>query len=109
MNGLPDFIKGIGLGKKIYKKLIKDLGYISSFNGYEPSVESSMVWRSIAKDEEVFTFTDDENIISFWNELDYNIIIEKLKEFYNNNFNNYQLDDDFIRKYQLNNDFIEKL
>jgi hypothetical protein len=27
MNGLPNFMKGIGLGKKIYKKLIKDFGY----------------------------------------------------------------------------------
>jgi hypothetical protein len=33
INGLPNFMKGIGLDKKIYKKLIKDFGFISSFNG----------------------------------------------------------------------------
>ena len=39
LNGLPNFMKKLGLGKKIYKKLIKDFGYISSFSGYNPSIE----------------------------------------------------------------------
>ena len=64
-------MKYIGLGKKIYKKIIKDFGFISSFDGYEPSLDSSMVWESLANDKEIFTFTNDENIISFWYELNY--------------------------------------
>lgn len=100
INGLPNFMKGIGLGKKIYKKLIKDFGFISSFNGYEPSLESSMVWRSLATDSEIFTFTNDDNIISFWSDLDYNLIIQKLKLFYQKK-GKIQIDDDFLEKNEL--------
>jgi hypothetical protein len=109
MNGLPNFMKGIGLGKKIYKKLIKDFGFISSFNGYEPSLDSSMVWRSLATDSEIFTFTNDENIISFWNDLNYDLILEKLKLFYEQ-IGDIQIDNHFLKKYELSEEeFIDKL
>jgi hypothetical protein len=109
MNGLPNFMKGIGLGKKIYKKLIKDFGFISSFNGYEPSLDSSMVWRSLATDSEIFTFTNDENIIRFWNDLNYDLILEKLKLFYEQ-IGDIQIDNDFLKKYELSEEeFIDKL
>lgn len=109
INGLPNFMKGIGLGKKIYKKLIKDFGFISSFNGYEPSLESSMVWRSLATDSEIFTFTNDDNIIGFWSDLDYNLIIQKLKLFYQKK-GKIQIDDDFLKKNELSEkEFIDKL
>ena len=100
INGLPNFMRGLGLGKKIYKKLIHDFGYISSFNGYDPSLDSSMVWESLAGDKDLFTFSNDENIISFWNGLDYDIIIKKLKEFYTHT-GTIQFDDDFLKKYNL--------
>jgi hypothetical protein len=109
MNGLPNFMKGIGLGKKIYKKLIKDFGFISSFYGYEPSLDSSMVWRSLSTDSEIFTFINDENIISFWNDLNYDLIVENLKLFYEKK-GNIQIDDDFLKKYELSEEeFIDKL
>ena len=102
INGLPNFMKGIGLGKKIYKKLIKDFNYISTFDGYEPSIDSSMVWQSLAKDEDIFTFTNGENIICFWKDYSYNHIIEKLKYFYkDSDFNNDHFDDTFLKKYKL--------
>ena len=98
INSMPLFIKGIGLGKKIYKKLIKDFNYISTFSGYEPS--SSMVWDSISRDEDIFTFANDDNIISFWNDYSYNDIISKLKNFYKT-FGSYEFDDNFLDKYKL--------
>ena len=108
MNGLPLFMKGLGLGKKIYKKLICDFGYISSYDGYEPSLDSSMVWESIVNDKELFTFSNDENLISFWNELEYETIIEKLKEFYEHK-GNVQFDDDFLAKHNLTDLNLEEL
>lgn len=108
VNGLPLFMKGIGLGKKIYKKIIKDFGYISSFNGYEPSIDSSMVWESLANDNELYSFSNDENLICFWNELEYEIIIEKLKEFYENK-SDFQFDDDFLIKYDLREKDLNKI
>jgi hypothetical protein len=101
INGLPNFLKNIGLGKKIYKKLIKDLGYISSFNGYNPSLDSSMVWKSIVSDKDMFSFTNNENIISFWKELDKDVIMDKLKIFFKHK-GNIQIDNDFLKKYNLN-------
>ena len=100
LNGLPNFMRNIGLGKKIYKKLTKDFNYISSFYGYEPSIDSDMVWSSIGKDKDIFTFINDNNIISFWNDFDYNEIIEKLKDFYNIKGEIF-FDDDFLKKYNL--------
>lgn len=108
INGLPNFIKGIGLGKKIYKKLIKEFGYISSFDGYEPSLDSSMVWESLANDNELFIFSNDENLIFFCNELEYETIINKLKEFYENK-GSIQFDDDFLIRYNLTNDILKEL
>jgi hypothetical protein len=100
INSMPLFITGIGLGKKIYKKLIKDFNYISTFSGYEPSIDSSMVWDSIARDEDIFTFTNDDNIISFWNDYSYNDIISKLKIFYKT-LGSYEFDDNFLNQYKL--------
>lgn len=100
INGLPNFMKGIGLGKKIYKKLIKDFGFISSFHGYHSSLDSSMVWRALATDSDIFTFTNNDNIISFWNDLKYDLIIEKLKIFYKVK-GDIQLDEDFLKRYEL--------
>jgi hypothetical protein len=100
INSMPLFIKGIGLGKKIYKKLIKDFNYISTFSGYEPSIDSSMVWDSIARDEDIFTFTNDDNIISFCNDYSYNDIISKLKIFYKT-LGSYEFDDNFLNQYKL--------
>ena len=59
-----------------------------------------MVWESLANDKDLFTFSNDENLISFWNELEYETIIEKLKEFCEHS-GNVQFDDDFLTKYNL--------
>jgi len=100
INSLPNFMKNIGLGKKIYKKLIKDFGYISSFYGYEPSIDSSMVWNSLSRDSDIFIFSNDDNLISFWNEIGYDDIMDTLKIFYKDK-GFIQIDDDFIKKYNI--------
>ena len=108
MNGLPNFMKGLGIGKKIYKKLIKDYNYISSFNGFNPSIESDMVWSSLASDKDIYIFMNDDNIICFWNEYEYDKIIEKLKDFYKiKGITNF--DDDFMIKYDLNDDKLKEV
>jgi len=98
INELPIFMKGLGIGKKIYKKLIKDFGYLSSI-GNEPSEESNMVWYSLTEDKELYTFIGDDNIIVFFNDVDYELIIEKLKLFFEGS-EKIIVDDDFIEKYK---------
>jgi len=108
MNGLPNFMKGIGLGKKVYKKMMKDYNYISSFNGNNPSKDSDMVWKSIASDKDVYIFMNDDNIICFWNEYEYDKIVEKLKEFYDiKGIMNF--DDDFMIKYDLDDNKLKDI
>jgi hypothetical protein len=107
-DGIPNFMRGIGLGEKVCKKLIKDLHFISSFNGYEPSIDSSMTWRSLASDPDIFTFTNGENIIFFWNELEYDFILENLKEFYNDK-GDIQIDVDFLKKFEISESEFIKL
>lgn len=109
INGLPNFLQGIGLGKKMYKKFIKELGYLSSYSGGNVNLDSSMVWKSLASDNELFMFCNDNNIICFWHELDYDTIMIKLREFYYKK-GNIIVDDDFLKKYSMNkNQFINLL
>ncbi|MFW6225938.1 MAG: hypothetical protein ACOC3V_03180 [bacterium] len=103
LNGLPDFMKNLGVGKKIYKKLIKDFNYVSSFYGFNPSMESDMVWDSIMDDNDIYSFLNDDNIISFWNEYNFDNIIVTLKDFYNIEGKRV-FDDDFLIKYNLTDD-----
>jgi hypothetical protein len=108
MNGLPDFLKNIGLGKKVYKKLIKDFKYISSFVGNYNNLDSNMVWSSILQDKDIYSFTNDDNYISFWKDSEYDLIINKLKEFYKIK-GKVEFDDDFLTNYKLTKKELESL
>ncbi|MCK9445510.1 hypothetical protein M0Q50_01285 [bacterium] len=109
MNGLPNFMKGLGLGKKIYRKMIKDYNYVSSFNGFNPSRDSDLVWNSIAtNDKDIYIFMNDDNIICFWNEYEFDKIVEKLKDFYKIK-GVMTFDDDFLLRYELDDDKMKEL
>jgi len=98
---LPYILKGIGLGKKTYKTLIYDIGYISS-NYNDRSIESLYVWDSIRKDAEIFTFICDEKIISISPKLDFKEIENILSKFFNNLIDQkIILDDDFKKQYNI--------
>lgn len=97
--GLPHILKGIGLGKKIYKTLIYELNYISS-NYMDRTIESLYVWDSIRKDKEIFTFIDGEKIIGISPNVQFSIIENILSKFYNNITDEHIiLDDDFKNMY----------
>jgi len=108
LNGLPNFMKGLGLGQKIYKKLIKDFNFISSFYGVEPSIDSDMVWNKIVDDKEIYSFINDNNFVSFWNDIEFDTIIKKLKEFYKISGNKIY-DNDFCIKYNMTQEELEKI
>lgn len=106
IDGIPKIIRGLGLGKKIYKKLIKEYDFISSINIYsEPSIESSMVWHFLATDKDVYIFSNNDNFICFWKNYNPDKIISKLEEYFRYPYDNIQLDDDFI---SLHQDLIKK-
>jgi len=99
LDHFPDILKYNNLENKIYKKLIKDFNYISSF--YRNIFVNDMYfWKKIFNDSDIYTFTNDEEIISFWHECEYDIIIKNLKLFFNQK-GKIKLDDNFLNKYSL--------
>ena len=97
--GLPYILKGMGIGKRIYKILINQLGYISS-NYLDRTIESLYVWDSIRKEKDIYTFINGENIISTSINLSFNDIEKILTDFYKNINDQYIImDDDFKDKY----------
>ena len=53
--GIPTIFRGIGLGKKIYRAVIKKYGYIST-NKFDRTLDAINVWDSIRKDVDVYSF-----------------------------------------------------
>lgn len=107
VDSLPYICKGLGLGKKIYKELIKELKYIST-NKMDRSLDSIFVWDSLRKDKNIFSFISNQNMICFDVNCDFDYINNVLLEFFKydiidikNNINNNKhiLDTDFREKY----------
>jgi len=96
--GLPLIIKGIGMGKKIYKSLIYELDYLST-TSLNRSMDSLYVWGSLRKDEEIYTFINEQNILCICPNLEFHKIEELLVKFYKIESNNMIIDDDFRDKY----------
>ena len=98
-DGLPDVVRGIGLGKNIYFSLIYKYGYISSNKLGNTSIDADNVWHSIAKNENFYTFSYNSKLISFYSEYDYNMVLDILENFYidyDEDFDEIGLDPTFI-------------
>jgi hypothetical protein len=97
--GLPYILKGLGLGKKIYKSLIYKLNYIST-TVMDRSMDAVFIWDSLRKDDKIFTFVRNESILCVSPTVDFLGIEEILIKFYDNLLDeDIILDDDFKNKY----------
>jgi len=97
--GLPYILKGLGLGKKIYKSLIYKYSYLST-NVLDRSMDAVFVWDSLRKDKEIYTFVRFQSVLCVSPELEYDKIEDLLVNFYNNlTDEDIILDDDFQEKY----------
>jgi hypothetical protein len=106
---LPSFLRNIGLGKKIILKSIKDFDYLL-FTDNDDSYDLRFSVHSLIKRNDVFSFMKDKNLMIFKD--DYDIIKDKLKEWFSNDYENYSLDVDFVKKYKdeiLKDDFLNEL
>lgn len=95
---LPYSLRDLGLGKMLYKNIIKKFGWISSDLGSEPTEEVKFVWDSIRKDTDLYTCIKDKSIISFDSKLDKNIL-ENIVRRWLKGSENYVLDTDMLKKY----------
>jgi len=62
-NGLPFSLREIGLGKKIYKKIINEVGYISTREDKSYKY-SDLLWESLIRDEELYCFISTDKVIA---------------------------------------------
>jgi len=98
--GLPYILKGLGLGKKIYKSLLSELGYIST-SRLDRTLDAIFVWDSLRKDDEIYTFINGENVLCIDITRNYDEIIKLLEKFYSTLSDDIIiLDDDFKSKYK---------
>jgi len=103
---IPFFMKRQNLGKIIFKKLIKDFNYITCYNNY--NFYSNMDLNLDLIDSDIFSFSNEENIISFWKDYNFNKIVNVLKEFFTDS-TIIKIDNNFLIKYSLDEEtFIEK-
>jgi len=102
---IAEILKNIGVGKKCYKTMIKELDYISS-DSIDRTKDAELVWKSIIKDKNIYSFVCGERIISFSIDYDYQKIMKLLKDFFKyeliNTPDDIILDDDFEEKYKIN-------
>lgn len=100
--GLPYILKGIGIGKKIYKSLIKQYKYLSS-NYLDRSMESLYVWNSIRKESDIYTFIFNEKILCIDDNLTFEEYENILLKYYKGLSDEHIIwDDDFKDKWIKN-------
>lgn len=105
--GLPKICRGVGLGKKIYKLLIKELNYIST-NKLDRNLDSIFVWDSLRKDKNIYSFIKKEQMLCIDSNYDFDKILNILLDYFKNEIedskknitnNYYIIDSDFREKY----------
>ncbi|QCE42796.1 hypothetical protein [Psychroserpens sp. NJDZ02] len=84
-NGVDLIFRNLGLGKKVYKKIMLEVKYISSeykdfCNVLQTSIYSDLIWNSILDDDIITSNTNGNKFIATMNE--YNEDMERI-------FNNY--------------------
>ena len=94
---LPYSLRDLGLGKMLYKNIIKKFGWISS-NSQTATEDSKFVWDSLRKDLDLYTCIKDQSIISLDSKLDKNILENILRKWIKNS-QEYVLDSDMLKKY----------
>lgn len=68
-NGLAVRYRNLGLGKKIYKRVIQESQYITSydsdlFDSVSNSIYSDLIWHSLHKDDDIHCETNGNEIIA---------------------------------------------
>lgn len=77
--GIPFSLRNLGLGKKMYKIIINESGYITSEN-HESYGHSDLLWESLVKDPELCSFISKDKILTFFRKnipMNFKDILEK--------------------------------
>lgn len=83
-NGLPIGFRGLGLGKKIYKKVISEVNYISS-EEHKSYKYSHLLWSSLIIDKELYLFMNKDWVYAFPSTESPGSIISRIEVFFKHN------------------------
>lgn len=111
IEGLPEGLKGIDLGYKIYKALLKKFNYLSS-DSRDVSYSAKGVWNKLRKDTDYYTFLKDKKVLCV--EINYKEIFKLLEKFYyknilNSDNSNILLDPDFLKNNDVKNTLLKNI
>lgn len=111
ISDLPKILRGIGIGKIVYKSMINKLGYISSI-GIDRTEDAELVWDSISKDKNIYSFVSDKKIISITRNIKLEEILELLRKYFEFELkNNYPiiLDSNFRKTFNIKVELLNDL
>lgn len=97
-NGLPRGFRKLGLGPKMYRKIVEEIGYISS-EEYQLSEFGKLLWNNLRKNNLFYTFVNERRGFAFPSSEKAETILSILDEKFNFNYSEALLDDDFEIKH----------
>jgi hypothetical protein len=111
IDGIPETLKDIGLGYKIYKALFRKFEYLSS-DSYDANSNAKRIWDKIRKDSDYYTFLRGNRVLSIIT--DYKGIIDLLEKFYYNSIisgskEGILIDPDFLKNLDVSKCLLKKI
>jgi len=110
--GIPTELRGVGVGYKIYKSILKKLNYISSDSNGVVTFYAKNVWNKLRQDKEIYTFLLDKKVMCV--NVEYKDIIKLLEKYYHDNIllnkkDNILIDPTFVESGLLKGCDLEKI
>jgi len=108
---LPMILRGIGVGKTIYKSIIEKIEFISSIE-IDRTQDAELVWNSIINEKSVYSFVCDKKIISISQNMKYEKILNIIKDFFHYELENkfpVILDEDFKNKFNIKAELLNEI
>lgn len=98
-NGMTNGFRNLGLGIKIYRKVVEEVGFISSEDDDELSSFGKLMWNSMRNSNLFFTFFFKTKSFAFPSIVDPNFVIDTISNHIGSlNFNEILWDEDFLRE-----------
>lgn len=111
ISDLPKILRGLGIGKVVYKSMINKLKFISSTR-IDRSEYAELVWDSISKDKNIYSFVSDKKIISITTNIKFEEILELIQRYFDFELkNNYPiiLDSNFRKTFNIKVELLNDL
>lgn len=97
IDAIPYKLRGLGLGKVIYKKIIEEFDFISTgFNYARISDEAQRVWESLINSGDFYYFISNDNRVTLAKKEDHPIIYKSFIDYYGDRLKSTNFNEDDI-------------